>query len=405
LADDSGPCSVFRFQFSVFSFEPDCLVGNRKPSFYLTFRVALKIDSYFLRRKFMKKLTTFRSRTILYSGLMGSLAVFVVSAAILLPDPVESKFKALSANPLPRRTLNEPALEREFNRRAGSKAAPGQDLSLDEMAYLVRQRVGQDINRVPTRFAMLESLIRDLQQRFPDRWVENLHQILGAAFPGREQELFKLSETIYQYQQYYRDNSERLNRMSQRERQAEVWKVRQELFGAQAPEIWAQEIKLRAASNLMNQIEADKSSSWSAKLETLRTGLAQALGDDYTSVLQSQREVFLERFLKAIQSSLAEMAPSERRAALWRIRQTMGLDENALRRWEALDAERDRRWEAGRNYLNERQTLLLQYSGQELEKRLDELRAKYLGAEAETIKSEEASGYYRYQKTRVWGAE
>jgi hypothetical protein len=353
----------------------------------------------------MKKLITFRSRTILYSGLICCLAVFLVSAAIFLPDPVESKFKVLSAYPPPRRTLNEPALEREFNRRAGFKAAPGQDLSLDEMAYLVRQRVGQDIDRVPTQFAMLESLIRDLQQRFPDRWVENLHRILGAAFPGREQELFNLSETIYQYQQYYRDNTERLNRMNQRERQAEVWNVRQELFGGQAQEIWAREIKLRAAANLMNQIEADKSASWSARLETLRTGLAQVLGEDYNSILQSQREVFLERFLKAIQSSLAGMAPSERRAALWHIRQTMGLDENSLRRWEALDADRDRRWEAGRNYLNERQTILIHYSGQELEKRLDELRAKHLGAEADTVKSEEASGYYRYQKTRVWGAE
>jgi hypothetical protein len=397
--------ALLQFQYSVLVLSQIGLFENRIPPYYLTFRVALKIDRYFLRRTFMKKLITFRSRTILYSGLICCLAFFLVSAAIFLPDPVESKFKALSANPPPRRTLNEPALEREFNRRAGFKAAPAQDLSLDEMAYLVRQRVGQDIDRVPAQFAMLESLIRDLQQRFPDRWVENLHRILGAAFPGRDQELFNLSETIYQYQQYYRDNTERLNRMSQRERQAEVWNVRQVLFGGQAQEIWAREIKLRAAANLMNQIEADKSASWSARLETLRTGLAQVLGEDYNSVLQSQRAVFLERFLKAIQSSLAEMAPSERRTALWRIRQTMGLDENALRRWEALDADRDRRWEAGRNYLNERQTILLHYSGQELEKRLDELRATHLGAEADTIKSEEASGYYRYQKTRIWGAE
>jgi hypothetical protein len=137
----------------------------------------------------------------------------------------------------------------------------------------------------------------------------------------------------------------------------------------------------------------------------IRASLQEQFGNQDRSALHRQRAVLLDRLLRACQSNLAEMTPPARRSAIWHIRQTMGLDEGALNRLEALDTERNRRWEAGRNYLTERQSLTLNSSGQELEKKLDDLRTRYFGAEAEAIKSEEASGYYRHQKARSWGVE
>jgi hypothetical protein len=186
---------------------------------------------------------------------------------------------------------------------------------------------------------------------------------------------------------------------------AEVWKARKELFGDKAREIWAAEIRLNAISDTLKRIEADQTASLQTKLEMIRTSLRENFRDEYGAAAQNRRQFFLERFLKASQAELAVMTPPDRKSALREIRKTMGLDEDALKRWEDLDAERDRRWENGRNYMNERQTLSLQYSGQELDKRLDDLRLKQFGAEAETIKSEEASGYYRFQKNRILGLE
>ena len=353
----------------------------------------------------MKKRNYAINKAGLYSSLTGGLAVLVLSFFLVSPDPVESKFKELSTHPLPRRTFNEAELEKEFKSRAESKIAPGRNLGMEEMAYLVRKRAGQQIDRLPSQFTMLEFLMRDLQRRDPGQWVENLHQILGAAFPNQEQELFKLSEAMYKYQKQYQENSERWSRLSAAERQAEVWKARRETFGSKADEIWAAEIKLKAVSDTLKQIEDSPSSTLQTKLEMMRASLQENFGNQYNPSLQSQRAVFLERLIRACQSNLAEMTPPARRSALWHLRQTMGLDENALKRWEALDAERSRRWESGKKYLDARQVLTRQYSGHELENKLDDLRARQFGAEAETIKSEEASGYYRYQKNRDWGVE
>ncbi|HKX32915.1 MAG TPA: hypothetical protein VJ302_34855 [Blastocatellia bacterium] len=353
----------------------------------------------------MKKQFALSRKTMWYAGSIGGVAVLVLSALLFLPDPVEGKFKELSAHPGPRRILNETELEQAFKRRAEFKAAAGANLSLDETAYLVRKQAGPRLGTLPGQYATLEILMRDVQQRFADHWVENLHQILGAAFPGREQDLFQLSGTIYRYQKAYQDRTERLSRLSERDRQAEIWKLREEMFGSRAREIWAQEIKLKSVSEVLKQIEADRASTLETKLEMLRASWQQNFGEVPASAMQNQRQLFLDQFIRASQSNLTEMAPAGRRSALWHIRQTMGLDQDALIRWEQLDAERDRRWETGLSYMNKKQNLALQYSGPELEQKLDELRLGTFGSEAQTIKNEEAAGYLRFQRTRVLGLE
>jgi len=66
---------------------------------------------------------------------------------------------------------------------------------------------------------------------------------------------------------------------------------------------------------------------------------------------------------------------------------------------------RDQRWDAGMQYMQQRAELEKKYKGAELEKQLDSLRMKYFGDEAETIKNEEESGYYRFSQPRKYGLE
>ena len=130
--------------------------------------------------------------------------------------------------------------------------------------------------------------------------------------------------------------------------------------------------------------------------------LHQEHADTY---LQNHRQEVMNRFLalESVQRELAALPPAERTKALREVRKGLGLDDAALGRWDALDQERDRRWDAGLKYMAERAALAKQYTGEALEARLVELRARYFGPEAATIADEEASGFFRFERPRVYG--
>jgi hypothetical protein len=113
----------------------------------------------------------------------------------------------------------------------------------------------------------------------------------------------------------------------------------------------------------------------------------------------------MNRFLslESVQAELDGMSPEARAQSLREVRKGMGLDDAALARWDALDKERDARWEAGAKYMLEREALSQKYAGDELARRLAALRARYFGDEAEVIAAEEESGLYRFARPRRWG--
>jgi hypothetical protein len=76
----------------------------------------------------------------------------------------------------------------------------------------------------------------------------------------------------------------------------------------------------------------------------------------------------------------------------------MGMDDEALARWHDLDAARDRAWEVGERYMAEREGLS---AGTEL----TALQDRLFGAEADIIRAEEASGFFRFARRRQLGRE
>jgi len=113
----------------------------------------------------------------------------------------------------------------------------------------------------------------------------------------------------------------------------------------------------------------------------------------------------LDRFvgLNSVQADLAAMTPSQRTEALREVRVQSGMDEDALERWDALDAQRDERAAMGTNYMRERAALESQYSGEALSQKIAELRVRTFGAEAESVANEEAGGYFRFETARTFG--
>jgi len=119
--------------------------------------------------------------------------------------------------------------------------------------------------------------------------------------------------------------------------------------------------------------------------------------------MEARRYELTSRFLElpSVQKELSYMSPDDRNETLTQIRKGLGMDVEAIERWKSLDTERDDRWKTGQSYMSARDALT---SGGASESDLNELRLKYFGPEqAEVIKNEEESGFFRYKQERVYG--
>jgi hypothetical protein len=141
------------------------------------------------------------------------------------------------------------------------------------------------------------------------------------------------------------------------------------------------------------------------RVDLYREALERALEATGDSAMLAQRTIWTEHFLRidTVQEELAAASPAERRSALAEIRSRMGFDAAEIDRMAALDARREERWARGLAYMEERQRLERTFEGDALEAELRHLRARTFGHEATTIEREEASGFERFRRPRVYG--
>jgi hypothetical protein len=185
-----------------------------------------------------------------------------------------------------------------------------------------------------------------------------------------------------------------------------VWEERHRVFGKEVAErIWRGELRNQAVADALEAIDASPGESLEGRLSRFKESLDEVYGEQSSAYVAQHQNELMNRFLdlSSVQRELGALPPDKRAENLRHIRQEMGLDEEALARWEELDSRRDARWVTGSEYMSEREALAQQYSGPELEARLTELRARYFGEEAETIAGEEANGFFRFTRPRVWG--
>lgn len=276
----------------------------------------------------------------------------------------------------------------------------------DELVTYLRSRYGKNIRDPRVQIEMLEELMRHFQKENPDNWEQALLAAVRAAFPELYDELAAMLERRVAYGDWMKQHRARLQGLDPQERQAAIWEERNRLFGQDVAErIWASEIKNRAVSDALAAIDTHEGASIPDKLSMYQQALEDIYQEHTDAYLQRHQHDALNRFigLESVQAELSRMSAAERSQSLRQIRQGMGLDEQALARWDDLDRTRDERWEQGRAYMQEREALTAQYTDAELEAKLTELRARYFGTEAEVIAREEASGFFRFEQPRRWG--
>jgi hypothetical protein len=278
--------------------------------------------------------------------------------------------------------------------------------SLEKLATFMRERYGSRLHEPYLQVKMLEDLMRYFQKHFPDRWQEELLAFLKKTFPERYEELAATLRNRLDYEKWVKDNQAYLRGLTDSERRAAMWDARNRLFGKEAAEkIWAGELRNQAMMDSLQAIDAKADADLNQKLSMYKQSLKDIHGERTEAYLEQHRQESMNRFLdlSSVQRELTAMAPAERSQSLRTIRKELGLDEEALKRWDELDQTRDMRWQSGAAYMAEREALSKQFSGAELEAKVQQLRARFFGAEAEVIGQEEASGFFRFERPRQWG--
>ncbi len=272
--------------------------------------------------------------------------------------------------------------------------------------YLHQRFGGEKLKNAYVQLKLLEELMRYFQKHHPDNWERALLEFLRESYPERYEELAGKLRARLDYERWMKENETYLQQLGDEERRKNVWEQREKLFGKEAAEqIWASELKNQAVASSLSALDARTDVKVADKVKLYRDSLQEVYGEQTEAWLERHRQEAMNRFLdlSSVQKELSAMKPEERSRNLRDIRSGLGLDAEALQRWDVLDAERDARWDAGAKYMQERAALAKQYSGAALEEKLRPVRERYFGAEAETLANEEESGFLRFERPRVWG--
>lgn len=253
----------------------------------------------------------------------------------------------------------------------------------------------------------LEQVVAWLMKTYPDDWRDRLYAFLQKAFPGMADQLFARFQQMETWNEWWKANRARLAELSPAERRAEMWDQRLRAFGDDAVDIFAEALRNERILDALDEIGRSPDTDVAGKLDTYVDAIHEAYGDEAADLLENRQTELMNKFLETptVQDDLHGMSPDQRSAELRRIREGLGMDEEALGRWDELDRLRDDAWTTGERYMDERAKLVENYEGDELVRRLDELRTKTFGPEADTIRAEEESGFHRFDHRRTFGKE
>ncbi|ACY19138.1 lipase secretion chaperone [Haliangium ochraceum] len=336
------------------------------------------------------------------------LAVAVVGAIIALlawrdgGTPSQAEVATVASSPAAsENAAAEPAAA--LARGEQPSLAPAVD---PELVAALRDEYGAHIGHASMQMRMIEALMRYFQQRFPDAWREHLLAAVRAAFPDHYDEIVALLDARLEYEMWVEDSRDSMSALSREDKREAVRAAREQMFGRERAEaLWASQYKSQALGDALSAIDTQQGASIGDRLDMYRDSLEDVYGDDVDGFLERHRHQAMSRFfdMNSVQRELAAMPAEERRAQMREVRAGMGLDDDALSRWDQLDEQRDERWSAGAQYMDERAQLAAELSGDALEARVHELRVEYFGELAETLRSEEQSGYFRFDDERVYG--
>lgn len=264
------------------------------------------------------------------------------------------------------------------------------------------------INKITTHIKMLsyrEHIYKLAGKAGPGEW----QRILQEAFPEQAELILQHQAMWDTYQSWLSLQNQLLAGMDPLSRQGMIWNKRQEVFGDAAKELWADEIaryeqQRLDLQNTLTELNTNPDLSLDMRLQTLNNQFALAAETSQMPAAAYRSTLASVYFgLDTVQADLKGLSAEQRQQTIHNLRKNMGYDEAQLNQLDALDAEREKRWQVGAQYSAEKKRLTAQYQGTELESKLQALREQYFKIEAKTIAMEEADGFNRFERPRYYG--
>jgi len=279
----------------------------------------------------------------------------------------------------------------------------------DKLVNELKTFYGKTISEKSTQLILLK-VKKFLVRLYPKDGDVRFYNILKRAFPDLADEIIKTLEKMEQYHRWVDENTHLLSQMNEIERQGALWKKRGELFGDDAEDIWTEEVleyekRKQDIRETLSSLDASTDTTIHEKLERYQSALSKTYENSPEAYVLENKDMLAKVFfgIDSVQDELKQLDPEQRRWEINKIRSEMGFTQEQVEKMEELDAYRERRWENGLAYMADRENIVQEFEGPELEKRLKELRSKYFKHEEKTIALEEKDGFFRYNRPRVYG--
>lgn len=351
----------------------------------------------------MKKQHALTLTFILFS--MSALLLAFYLPTFYSPDRVDPPL--YDAHKVDEQLAREPMLD-ELQRHDGNVVADIQNPNDDSLVDELITKYGDHINKIAVQASLFE-VQEYLLSRYPADGQARFRRIISMAFPQLANAILAVVERMGLYNDWLIENYALLADMNPLAREGALWHKRRALFGTDAEKIWADELALQAQKQqtmqeAIYQLEQAADISLDERLYQLQSAITENYGETVQQLVVSPGMVAQVFFgFDSVQDALQQLSPIERQAEMNRLRKQLGYSDEQIGRLQERDEVRNQRWDNGYAYMAQRQQLVDTVHGAAFDEALAVLREQFFKHEANTIAQEEASGFFRYQRPRVFG--
>ena len=328
-------------------------------------------------------------------GLIGFIASNYQPAKVLLSEPSPKLTNQLSQE------IAKPMI---FNSQYNTEEA-----FINQMVKALIARHQHEIHLITVQVS-LQDFRNLVLEEFPKNGHSIFNTIIQKSFPEYATHILALIEKLDQYNTWYTDNLLDLNDLDPLTKDGTIWQKRHDIFGDLAEEIWHkelqnEELKRQTAQQTIATLNQATNISMQERLYILKNTLDELYSQEQTNFTMNKGLISNVYFqLESVQQDLAQLSPMDRQNAINESRKQLGFTDDDIKLLAQEDKIKEQRWQNGYQYMSARDQLSQAYEGDELERQLRELREKYFKNEAPTIKAEEDSGFYRYNRPRLYGS-
>ena len=299
--------------------------------------------------------------------------------------------------------------QNQFQKELEKISLGTQDPLSDQFVKELRKYYGKTISEKATQ-ASLFNMRNFIMSLHPGNGKALFYNMLKRAFPEYADAIMATLDKLDQYNLWLKDNKDMLSKMTATERLAALEKKRKELFGKDADKIWtgeelATEARKAKVKDTLAVLNESKDTTIDEKIEVFQGALREAYENTPERLMLDQSPYLSKVFfsLDSVQEELKQLSSQDRQQEINRIRKKMGLTDQQIEFMAKRDADNELRWEAGLQYMKDRDKVVQQYEGEEQEEKLKELREQYFDDEAKTIELEEKDDFFRFKRPHIYG--